>query len=132
MTTQEKALYHQIHPLKLLADIGAEVVSDYLFWRRKAIAGSVAGLAPPVVASALVMSLVDLEPYKRSALGRYVGTYMTPPAVAARMLGTVVTHTGAWYHRPTLIAVGLAVVLLAWLRGVLWPGPIRLPGGRGV
>ena len=122
MTPQEKALYQQIHPLKLLADISAEVVSDYLFWRRRPVAGFVAGLVPPVIASALVMALVDLEPYKRSALGRYVGVYMTPPTVAARVLGTVITHTGAWYHRPALIPVGFAMVLLAWLRGILWTG----------
>ena len=132
MTPREKVLYHQIHPFKLLADISAEIASDYLFWRRRPVAGFVAALVPPVIVSALVMALVDLEHYRRSALGRYVGVYMTPPAVAARVLGTVVTHAGAWYHRPMLIPVGLAIALLAWLRGILWPGSIRLPSGRGV
>src|SRR5437588_7612937 len=113
MTPQEKVLYHQIHPLKLLTDISAEVVSLYLFWKRKPVLSLAAALVPPIVASALITSLVDLEPYKRSTLGRYIRVYMTPPVVAARALGTVITHSGAWYHRPMLIPVGLATVLLA-------------------
>jgi hypothetical protein len=28
---------------------------------------------------------------------------------------------GAWFHAPLLITAGLAVILLAWLRGVIWP-----------
>ena len=32
MTLKEKALYHQIHPLKLSTDILAAAVSLYLFW----------------------------------------------------------------------------------------------------
>lgn len=38
MTPQEKALYHQIHPLKLFTDISAEVISLYLFWKRRLLA----------------------------------------------------------------------------------------------
>jgi hypothetical protein len=121
MTTEEKALYHQIHPLKLLADISAEVVSLYLFWRRRLIPGLIAMFGPPVIASALIMGLVDLEPYKRSAFGQYVGTYMTSRVVAVRVLGTVVTHVGAWYRKPALIPLGLSIVLLGWMRGILWP-----------
>jgi hypothetical protein len=65
---------------------------------------------------------VDLEAYKPSAFGRYLRTYMTPSAVMMRLLGTVATHLGAWYRRPSLIAPGLVIILLAWLRGILWPG----------
>jgi hypothetical protein len=36
-----------------------------------------------------------------------------------RLLGTVVTHPGAWYRRPVLIPLGLVIILLAWLRGIL-------------
>jgi hypothetical protein len=121
MTSEEKALYHQIHPLKLLADISAEVISLYLFWRRRLIPGLIAMFGPPVIASALIMGLVDLEPYKRSAFGQYVRTYMTPGVVAMRVLGTVVTHVGAWYHKPAFIPLGLSIVLLGWMRGILWP-----------
>ena len=121
MTPEEKTLYHQIHPLKLFTDISAEVVSLYLFWKRKLVAGFVVLLVPPIITSTLIIKWVDLEAYKQSAFGRYLRAYMTPPVVAVRILGTVVTHLGAWYRRPVLIPLGLMIVLLAWLRGILWP-----------
>jgi hypothetical protein len=121
MTPQEKILYHQIHPLKLFTDISAEAVSLYLFWKRKLIAGLVVLFVPPVIASALIIRLADLESYKQSAFGRYILTYMTPLVVLVRILGTVVTHIGAWYRKPVLIPLGLLIVLLAWLRGILLP-----------
>jgi hypothetical protein len=121
MTPQEKTLYHQIHPLKLFTDISAEVLSLYLFWKRKLIAGFIVLLVPPIIASALIIKWVDLESYKQSAFGRYIRAYMTPLMVAVRLLGTVVTHLGAWFRKPLLIPLGLVIVLFAWLRGILLP-----------
>lgn len=121
MTPQEKTLYHQIHPLKLATDISAEIVSLYLFWRRKLIAGLVVFLVPPMIASALIMNLAHLEKYKESVFGRYIQKYMTPPVVFVRILGTVLTHVGAWYRIPALIPLGLVTVLLGWLRGIVLP-----------
>ncbi len=120
MTPQEKALYHQIHPLKLLTDISAEVISLYLFWKRKLFAGLGVLFLPPILASLLITRLVNLEPYKQSAFGNYLRTYMTPSAVTVRVLGTVVTHVGAWYRKPLLVPLGLGLVLAGWLRGLLW------------
>ena len=121
MTTQEKRLYHQIHPLKLLTDISAEVLSLCLFWNRKLMAGLLVLVVPPIIVSTLIIKWVDLDAYKQSAFGRYIRASMTPPVVTVRLLGTVVTHLGAWYRRPILIPLGLVIVLLAWLRGILWP-----------
>jgi hypothetical protein len=121
MTTQEKRLYHQIHPLKLATDITAEIVSLYLFWKRKLIAGIAAALIPAIIASALIIALVDLEKYKQSPLGKYIHTHMTPGAVGMRILGTIVSHLGAWYRKPALIPSGWMLVLLGWLQGRLWP-----------
>jgi|GEM_PF-2631393 len=39
---------------------------------------------------------MTLETYKQSALGRYIRIYMTPSVVIVRVLGTVLTHIGAW------------------------------------
>src|SRR5579863_2246398 len=117
MTTQEKRLYHQIHPLKLATDISAEVASLYLFWKHRLLAGMLVLLVPPVIASTLIMRLANLEIYRQSALGRYIREYMTPSAVALRILGTVITHVGAWFRKPALIPLGLLTVLLGWLRG---------------
>lgn len=121
MTPQEKRLYHQIHPLKLATDISVEIVSLYLFWKHRLLAGMLVILAPPIIASALIMRLANLEIYKQSALGRYIRDYMTPSAVALRILGTVITHVGAWNRKPGLIPLGLITVLLGWLQGKLLP-----------
>lgn len=121
MTPQEKTLYHQIHPLKLFTDISAEIISLYLFWQRRLLVGMLVLLLPPIIVSTLIMNLADLEKYKQSALGRYIRTYMTTPVVIVRILGTVITHIGAWYRLPALIPLGLTTVLLGWLRGVLLP-----------
>jgi len=103
------------------------VLSLYLFWKRKLLAGLVVLVVPPIIVSTLIITWVDLEPYKQSALGRYVRAYMTPSAVMVRLLGTVVTHIGAWYRRPVLIPLGLVIVLLAWLRGILLPKRTEKP-----
>jgi hypothetical protein len=95
MTPQEKRLYHQIHPLKLCTDSSAEVLSLYLFWKRKLLAGLLVLVVPPIIVSTLIIKWVDLEAYKQSAFGRYIRAYMTPPVVAVRLLGTVLTHLGA-------------------------------------
>jgi uncharacterized membrane protein len=119
MSPREKALYHQIHPLKLLTDISAEVISIYYFWQRRLLTGLLIAVLPPAVASFLVMRLANLEPYRRSAVGAYVKRHMTPAAVALRMLGTCVTHLGAWLRWPTLMGSGYGLILFAWLHGLL-------------
>ncbi len=121
MTPQEKRLYHQIHPLKLATDISAEIVSLYLFWKRRLLVGLLVMVVPSVIASMLIMRLANLETYRQSALGRYIRENMTPSAVALRILGTVITHVGAWFRKPMLIPLGLATVLLGWMQGKLLP-----------
>jgi hypothetical protein len=105
---------------KLFTDISAEVFSLYLFWKRKLLAGLLVIFLPPIIASLLIMRWVDLGPYKHSAFGNYLRTYMTPSVVAMGVLGTIITHLGAWYRRPFLLPVGLGLVAVGWLRGVLW------------
>ncbi len=73
------------------------------------------------ILSLLIVNLADLTPFQQSAFGRYARTCMTTQAIMLRVLGTAVTHTGAWYRQPALIPLGLALVLLGWLRGLIWP-----------
>ena len=128
MTPQEKVLYHQIHTLKLATDISAEIVSLYLFWKHRLLAGMLVVFVPPMIVSTLIMRWANLETYRQSALGRYISEYMTPSAIALRVLGTIITHTGAWFRKPTLIPLGLLTVLLGWFQGRFLPGVrIRIP-----
>ncbi len=118
MTPKEKQLYHQIHPLKLLTDISAEIISLYLFWRHKLVAGLVLGIIPSVIVSVIMIKWVNLEKYKQSAVGRYLTINMTPFAVTLRILGTIISHIGAWYQ-PWLIPLGEGSVTLGWTLGLM-------------
>src|SRR5450432_1036923 len=121
MTIQEKSLYHQIHPFKLLIDIGVTFPALYLFWQHQLIAALIVTFIPSIIASAIVMRFANLEPYKGSSLGRYIHQYMTPVVVALRIIGLVVMCVGAWLQIFWLIPAGLAIVILAWMRGILFP-----------
>jgi len=130
MTFKEKQLYHQIHPLKLLTDVSAEIVSLYLFWHHVFIAGLLLGLLPPVIVSTIIITWVDLERYKQSAVGRYLKVHMTPLAVTLRILGTIVSHAGAWYQ-PWLIPLGEGIIVLGWTTGLLGRRRTTGPEQRG-
>jgi hypothetical protein len=121
MTFKEKVLYHQIHPFKLLVDISSGFGSLYPLWEHELTLALVVMLVPPPIASFLVMRYVNLEPYRQSPVGRYLGRYMTPTAQAVRFVGMLMMALGAWFHVWWLIPVGAVVILAAWLRGVLVP-----------
>jgi len=123
MTGKEKYLYHQIHPLKLLTDLGAGFGSLYPLWQHHLLVALAVMLVPPPVASLLVMRYARLEPYKQSALGRYIARSMSPGMEAVRLAGMAVMALGAWYHSVGIILGGLWLILFAWLRGKIVPHP---------
>jgi hypothetical protein len=125
MTGSEKLLYHQIHPLKLLADWGGAAISYYLLWHHHLRAALMVQVAPAIVASAVLVRWANLEPQRQSALGRYVAHEMTPSMQALRLLGNGVMTFGAWRRRPDLLMVGLLLVLFGWFRGRLLPANRR-------
>lgn len=119
MLWHERALYHQIHPLKLAVDILTEPISLYLLWRHDLAVGLIAHFVPPIAASALMVAFGSFEAQKRSTLGRYVSRHMTRGVEATRFLGDIVMVLGAWYRAPALIATGLVIVAAAWLSGLV-------------
>lgn len=121
MTREEKILYHQIHPLKLLTDATAGFAALPLLWHRRLRAALLVTLVPPILVSAVIIRYVDLEPYRRSPLGRYVEQYMTRRMQGVRLAGYLIMAVGAWYRRLWLVPLGCLVVLLGWLRGMLSP-----------
>ena len=114
MTLQQKILYHQIHPLKLLTDSGAGFVSLYFFWEQQLLTGLLVATIPPLVVSGLLIRFADLEEYANKRSGRFVRRHMTRTREFARLDGYVVMAVAAWYHQPWLIGLGLLVILLAW------------------
>jgi hypothetical protein len=119
MTLKERALYHQIHPLKLLVDVLASVASLYFFWQHYLTVGFALHYLPPIAVSALLMRFAELEQYRNSSFGRYVASHMTRTIELLRLFGDFVTIIGAWYHDWVLLAAGFAVVLGAWCNGLL-------------
>jgi hypothetical protein len=121
MDRSERVLYHQIHPLKLAVDWITAFASLWFFWRHEWLIGLIVLFVPSIVASFILVSYTDLERLKASPFGRYIGIYMSALMQAIRFAGMFIMVLGAWFHAPLLITAGLAVILLAWLRGVIWP-----------
>lgn len=119
MTLQEKYLYHQIHPLKLLTDWSAGLLALYPLWRHRLGIALIIMVVPPALVSWFVIRCVDLERQRASAFGRYVRQYMTRAMEAVRLAGFIVMAAGAWYRSAALVFAGLAIVLLGWVRGLL-------------
>jgi hypothetical protein len=117
MTLQEKILYHQIHPLKLAADIACAPVSLYLFGQYRLLLGIAAHFVPPVAASLVLIRHGELAAYKNSAAGAFMRRRMTRTAEGIRFAGDIVMVVGAWFREPPLIVLGLALVILACRAG---------------
>jgi hypothetical protein len=114
MSLQEKALFHQIHPVKLATDIASSAVSTWLCWRRRPVAALVVGLVPSVVVSAVMLATMDFSAERDSPFGRYVARYMTRGATITRSSGQIAMWVGAWQRRPWAIALGAATIVRGW------------------
>jgi hypothetical protein len=122
MTAREKYLYHQIHPLKLLADFTAALISLYLLWQHRLPIALLVMFALPLIASIFVTQYVNLEACERSALGGAVARYMSHSLELIRLLGMAIMAIGAWFHSLAAIFLGLTVIILIWMRVVLRAG----------
>ena len=119
MSFRDRVLYHQIHPVKLVTDCGTAIVAAVLLWRHELVAALAVGFVPSIVVTAILLRWADLEPYRTSAFGRYIQTFMTRRVETARFLGLVPLWVGAWYQSPLAIAAGIIWILGCWLSG-LW------------
>jgi len=121
MDIRERALYHQIHPVKLFTDVSTSFLSLFFIWQHNLVEGLLIGIVPSIVVSAVVIRFANLEKMKQSSFGRYVGSYMTNNMQAVRLVGQVVGWFGAWYHIVLVIVLGYVAILLGWMRGELFP-----------
>lgn len=118
MTLKEKILYHQIHPLKLTADVVCEPVSLYLLWQHNLVLGLATHFIPPIVASWWLICYGDLEVCKASTFGGYIRRHMTRTVESVRFAGDIVAVLGAWFHEPSFIVFGLVAIIFAWCSGL--------------
>jgi hypothetical protein len=119
LTRAERVLFHQVHPLKLGADILSTVIAIPLLWQGEIVPGLVVALGTPLVASAVVLRFVDVEGVGRGPLGRYLRRYMTGPVQALRLACGLFVLAAAWWHQPVVIVIAVAIVVLAWTYGLL-------------
>ena len=119
LTFAERALYHQIHPVKVFTDVASAIIAIDLFWRHLLVPGLVIALLPPVLVSATLIREVDLGRYRRSAMGTYLRRYMPPWVQSLRLFGAAFAFYAAWYHVPAGVLGGLAIVAACWANGIL-------------
>jgi hypothetical protein len=135
LTFRERALYHQIHPAKLFADIATALIGIDLFWRHELIPGLIIELLSPVLVSAVLVREADLERYRSRPMGAYLRRFMSPAIQALRLFGVAVAFYASWYHVPAGIYGGLALVAVCWANGVIREAARRLhrvPQHRGI
>ena len=121
MNLQEKSLYHQISPLKLVTDWGTGIIALYPFWQHELWIALLVAVVPSMLVSLVLIRFVNLEKYSQSSFGKYIQKYMTRPVEMLRFAGYILMALGAWYHAILFILVGLLVIVLAWLRGLVFP-----------
>jgi hypothetical protein len=64
-------------------------VSLYFFWQHRLLVGLLLHLAPPILASVVIIYMVDLEPQRQSTFGQYVKKMMTHKIEAIRLGGDI-------------------------------------------
>jgi hypothetical protein len=119
LTLRERVLYHQIHPAKVFADVASAVIAIDLFWRHALGPGLLIALAPPILVSAVLITDADLERFRASPMGAYLRRFMPPAAQALRLFGVAVAFYAAWYHVPSGVIGGLALVAVCWANGII-------------
>jgi hypothetical protein len=123
MNFEEKRLYHQIHPAKLLTDVAVTPISLFFLWQHEFWFSIIAAFAPPILVSSAMMiwpPVPDLERIRASAAGRYLKRFMTSTVEATRLLSLVPMALGAWEHQFWPIGLGIAIVAVAWANGFLF------------
>jgi hypothetical protein len=120
---------HQVHTLKLTADISASVVSNILLWQHRIGPALLARYLPPIAGSALVIRFGDLDALRQTRRARYVLEHMPPASIAIRLAGDVVMAVGSWRRRPAWIAAGAVIVAAGWSHGLFFD-PVSPPPGQ--
>ena len=128
---RDAVLLHQVHPLKLTADVSASMLSNVLLWRHRLGAGIAVRTLLPMAGSGFVMTMCDVDGLRDTESGRYVLQHMTSEATAIRLAGDAVMALGSWRRDLNMVGLGLLMVAVGWSHGAWGAGPVtRRRGGR--
>ena len=116
---RERIILHQVHPVKLVVDWVTGFAATWLFWEKEIVLALLVGLLPSVIVSTYMISKTDLSRFRETPLGRYFLSPRTRPNDQVRLAGLVIMWGGAWANSIPVAAAGLAVILLAWGKGLI-------------
>ena len=105
---------HQVHPLKLGADVSASAVSTVMLWRGRRGSALLVRYGLPAVASLLLIGRADLGRLRATRRGQYILTHMPPEAIGLRLAGDTLMAVGASRRNLGIILAGLLSVLTGW------------------
>ena len=128
MNTEDLVL-HQVHWMKLGADVGASIVSLTLIWTGRRNLGLLLHFLIPVIASAALLR-ADTSRLRSTRRGRYVLEHMPAAAQAVRLAGDALMTVGAWRRCGPLIVAGAVIVIAGWSQGLFVRPPLRNPPRR--
>lgn len=114
LTLGEKALYHQVHPLKIATDVSTTIASAYLLARHELVLALVVLWVPSLAVTAAFIRLGDFSKIRDSRKGDYLRRYMTSGMQAVRLGGEAIIAVASWFHEWLLIPVGAAVIAWGW------------------
>ena len=119
ITLQEKNLYQQIHPVRLITDWSAGIGACYLFWIQELWFGVALGFLPSLVISLLVFRFADLEKIKNSKFGAYFQRTYNKTADLIRFAGFVILAGASWWHIVPAMVLGFLIIIGTWTYGLL-------------
>jgi hypothetical protein len=124
MRLADKAVVHQVHPVKIGADVTASVISNALLWKGRPRPAIAVRVLLPAAGSLAVLSLADLDPLAATRPGRYVLAHMPPSAQAVRLAGDALMGVGAHRRSVALLSAGAIVIAAGWSHAA-WPAACR-------
>jgi hypothetical protein len=124
MRLADGAVIHQVHPVKIGADVAASVISNVLFWHDRPMTAVAVRVILPVAGSAAVLGLADLDGLSRTSRGRYVLAHMPLSAQAVRMAGDAVMGFGAYRRSTPILLAGAMMIGTGWAHAI-WPQAAR-------
>jgi hypothetical protein len=119
MTLQEKNLYQQIHPARLITDWVSGIAAWYLFWQNDIWFGVALSFGPSLIVSLLVIRFADLDKVKNSPFGEYFKRTYNKKVDLIRFAGFVIAAGASWWQNIPGIAVGIAVITATWTYGLV-------------
>ena len=119
MSFAERALYHQVHPAKLFADLATALIGIDLFWHHQLVPGLIIALVTPALVSAALLHDTDFELLRASRVGAYIRRFQPPWVQAVRLFGVGLAFYAAWHQVPAGVLTGVAIVAACWVNGLV-------------